>query len=83
MAADLEKNDHLEQLERVRTEDASSTGESLDQVPTHQTIAKVDIENKQAFMGDDSDGKISWTPRNWIAALSLGMLYTGKRYTRI
>lgn len=75
--ADIEKNDHVEQLERVKTEEDSNGGESLDQVETHQTIAKVDIHNKQAFKGDDSDGKISWGPRKWIAALSLAMLYTG------
>lgn len=76
--ADIEKNDHVEQLERVKTEEDSSHN-SLDQVQTHETIAKVDIHNKQAFRGDESDGKISWTPRKWIAALSLAMLYTGKR----
>lgn len=75
--ADIEKNHHAEQLERVKTEEDSSH-DSLDQVQTHETIAKVDIHNKQAFRGDDSDGKISWTPRKWIAALSLAMLYTGK-----
>lgn len=80
--ADIEKNDHTEQLERIRTEDASSTGESLEQIQTHETIAKVDIHNKQAFKGDESDGKISWGPRKWIAALSLAMLYTGRSRKR-
>lgn len=78
MATDIEKNDHVEELERVRTEDASSNnGDFLEPVQSHQTLGKVDIHNKQAFKGDESDGKFSWGPRKWIAALSLACLYTG------
>lgn len=73
--ADVEKSQHTEQLERVKTEEDSNN--SLEQVQTHETIAAVDIHNRQAFKGDESDGKISWGPRKWIAALSLAMLYTG------
>ena len=63
--ADIEKNEHSEYLERVKTEEGS-TSESLEQVQTHETIVPVDLHNKQAFKGDDSDGKISWTFRNWV-----------------
>lgn len=68
---DIEKNDHYEHLERIKTEDGSGN-ESLEQVQTHETIIPIDIENKQAFKGDDSDGKISWTFRNWMYVSQLG-----------
>ena len=35
------------------------------------------VHNELAFKGDDSDGKVDWSARHAIAALSLGMLYTG------
>lgn len=37
------------------------------------------IGNDRAFKGDDSDGKVNWTIRTAIAALTLGMLYTGSQ----
>lgn len=80
--ADIEKKSHDEHLERIETGEHSS-GDSLTQVPTHETIARVDIHNKQAFRGDDDEGKLSWGPRKWIAALSLAMLYTGKRSSEL
>ena len=76
--ADLEKNTHGEHLEQVPTNHSTpSEKEELKQVQTHETLAKVDIHNSQAFKGDDSDGKISWNLRKWIAAACLAMLYTG------
>lgn len=37
------------------------------------------IGNDRAFKGDDSDGKVNWTIRRALAALTLGMLYTGSQ----
>lgn len=37
------------------------------------------IGNDRAFKGDDSDGKINWTIKTGLAALTLGMLYTGSQ----
>lgn len=37
-----------------------------------------ETKNEQAYKGDDSDGKVLWTPRNVMAAISLGCLYTGE-----
>jgi MFS family permease len=37
------------------------------------------IGNDRAFKGDDSDGKVDWTLRTAIVALTLGMLYTGSQ----
>ena len=75
--ADAEKADHEEYLERISTKEEASPQGSLDKVQTHETLAKVDIHNRQAFKGDDSDGKVHWTIRNWFAAAFMAMLYTG------
>ena len=80
--ADVEKSyaqEHHEQLERVSThDDVSSNREKLEEVQTHETLIPVDIHNRQAFKGDESDGKIHWTIRRWFAAAFLAMLYTGE-----
>ncbi|KAF2429064.1 putative major facilitator superfamily transporter [Tothia fuscella] len=65
---------HLEQINTRQSE--SPTGEDLKQV---QTLAEVDIENKHAFKGDDSDGKIDWNFRKLLACAFLSMLYTGSQ----
>jgi hypothetical protein len=48
-----------------------------------ETLSKGHVEhdemkNEQAFKGDDSDGRVNWTFKNAIAAITLGGLYTGK-----
>ena len=79
--ADLEKNTHDENLERASTKETNfSPQTSLDKVQTHETLARVDIHNSQAFKGDDSDGKFNWSIRKWIAAAFLAMLYTGRKH---
>ena len=81
--ADIEKTAQDEQLERISTNHSDpSNKEELEQVQTHDTLAKVDIHNRQAFKGDDSDGKFQWDFRNWLAAGSLAMLYTGIKSPR-
>jgi hypothetical protein len=35
------------------------------------------VGNEHAFKGDDSDGQVAWTPKQMIAAASLGCLYAG------
>ncbi|KAK3072083.1 hypothetical protein LTR53_007471 [Teratosphaeriaceae sp. CCFEE 6253] len=69
--ADMEKN-HLEQVETNVTDDSEK--HPLEQ---QQTLQQVDLDNHQAFKGDDSDGKVDWTPRKLLAAAFLAMLYTG------
>ncbi|KIW98275.1 uncharacterized protein Z519_01859 [Cladophialophora bantiana CBS 173.52] len=39
----------------------------------------VHIHNEYAYKGDDSDGKVAWTLRHSVAAVSLGMLYAGSQ----
>lgn len=41
------------------------------------------LNNDLAFKGDDSDGKIDWTARSIIAAMTLGALYTGTFLNKI
>jgi hypothetical protein len=77
--ADLEKSatqEHHEPLDRTSTkEETPSDHKPLAPV---ETLVPVDIHNRQAFKGDDSDGKIQWNIRTWFAAAFLAMLYTGK-----
>lgn len=74
---EVEKQRHVEELERVSTKEERSRDASLDRVKTQETLAAVDIHNSQAFKGDDSDGKLQWSIRKWFAAAFLAMLYTG------
>jgi hypothetical protein len=63
------------QLEHVETKQSDSpTGDKLE---VKQTLQHVDLENRYAFKGDDSDGKIDWTIRKIFASAFLAMLYTG------
>ncbi|KAI5357506.1 putative major facilitator transporter Str1/Tri12, major facilitator superfamily [Septoria linicola] len=70
-------------LERVETnsDNASNRGHTnkLEKSETHETLIAVDIENHQAFKGDDSDGKVAWTWKKLLAAAFLSMLYTGSQ----
>ncbi|KAK3717409.1 hypothetical protein LTR37_005798 [Vermiconidia calcicola] len=76
---EVEKRPYADDLERSSTKEEYSPTHSLDKVDTHATLAKVDIHNSQAFRGDDSDGKLDWSLRKWIAAGFLAMLYTGSQ----
>ncbi|KAF2211094.1 hypothetical protein CERZMDRAFT_43939 [Cercospora zeae-maydis SCOH1-5] len=70
-------------LERLETnsDTASNYGRptGLQKVETHETLVAVDLENHQAFKGDDSDGKVAWTLKKVLAACFLSMLYTGSQ----
>ncbi|KAK5725874.1 hypothetical protein LTR15_004064 [Elasticomyces elasticus] len=70
--ADMEKN-HLELTETNVTESNDQHLEKLD------TLQSIDIENHQAFKGDDSDGKVEWTMKKLLASAFLAMLYTGSQ----
>lgn len=70
-----EKRDHEASLEHTETHDTDhSSNEKLEH---QQTLSKIDIENKAAYKGDDSDGQIDWTVRNILASIFLCTLYTG------
>ena len=68
--SDMEKN----QLELTETNETDSPKHALEK---QETLQQVDLDNHQAFKGDDSDGVVDWTPRKLIAAAALAMLYTG------
>jgi hypothetical protein len=38
----------------------------------------VDTANEKAVKGDDSDGRVDWTPRQVVASIFLSSLYVGK-----
>ena len=72
--ADMEKNG-LEQVETHVTD--ADSGDQKAPLEKQETLQHVDLENHQAFKGDDSDGKVDWTIRKLLAAAFLAMLYTG------
>ena len=61
------------------------------EIEEHNTAFKENIEYQEekhptgteqhALKGDDSNGKINWTPRTVFAAISLSGLFTGKYAT--
>ena len=51
--------------------------ESLDLTKT-KTLEGIDVQNRGAYMGDDSDGKVTWGLRQILAAIFLAGLYTGE-----
>ena len=55
----------------------SPTNHSLNLEKT-QTLGEIDTQNRQAYLGDDSDGKVIWSLRSILAAIFLAGLYTGK-----
>lgn len=59
-------------------EDASHSpsAPSLDFTKT-RSLEAIDVQNRSAFMGDDSDGKVTWGLRQIFAAVFLAGLYTG------
>ena len=38
----------------------------------------VDLENRDAVKGDNSDGQINWTTKQILATISLSALYVGE-----
>ena len=73
--ADIEKNT-LEHIE-TRETDVTDSPPSEHPLEKQETLQSIDLANHQAFKGDESDGKVDWTPRKLIAAACLAMLYTG------
>lgn len=64
-------------LDHVDTRDDGSTHDEKVQLEQKQTLSVIDIENKAAYKGDDSDGAVEWNAKNIIASIFLCMLYTG------
>lgn len=70
----MEEKQALEQVETRQTESPPDKDNDL----THlNTFESVDIENRHAYKGDDSDGKVDYNMRKLAASAFLAMLYTG------
>lgn len=71
----------VQNLERVETNSDRASAhihaQPLEKTETQETLAAIDLENHQAFKGDDSDGRVAWTWQKLLAATFLSMLYTG------
>jgi MFS family permease len=70
-----EEEPKVAQLEHIPTNQSDSTAKH--ELELVKTLQHVDIENRFAYKGDDSDGKIEWTVRKLFASAFLAMLYTG------
>jgi hypothetical protein len=68
-------------LEHVDTEHTESPPPGEKKLDLEHTLQHVDLENRHAFKGDDSDGKIEWTVRKLLACAFLAMLYTGTPFS--
>jgi hypothetical protein len=71
----MDDKQDTQQLEHVATAPQPKT--PTDKLEVAQTLQHVDLENRYAFKGDNSDGKIDWNIRKLFAAAFLAMLYTG------
>ena len=76
MAHMEEKQEFGHEAQRIETNSMHPSDEKKDLTQV-QTLSVVDIENKAAYKGDDSDGHVEWGFKNLAAALFLCMLYTG------
>jgi hypothetical protein len=68
------EKEEVSHLEQIETNQSDLKDNELRQ---EHTLQYVDLENRYAFKGDDSDGKIEWTVRKLFASAFLAMLYTG------
>ena len=64
---------HVENLSNTST--SNKENDEIERVDTFD----IDIENKLALKGDESDGKFNWTTKQIIATVSLSMIYTGTK----
>ncbi|KIX96769.1 uncharacterized protein Z520_07489 [Fonsecaea multimorphosa CBS 102226] len=76
--------DHKVDLEATKVEEVGRKSDSqeleLELVDTDpDTILAVDLQNKKAVKGDDSDGKVDWNWKQRIAVFFLIWLYTGSQ----
>jgi LmbE family N-acetylglucosaminyl deacetylase len=74
--SDHEKQ-HVDYIEHVDTNDSALN------LHKEQTLSGVDMMNRSALKGDDSDGKVIWSLRSILSAIFLAALYTGVFYTTL
>ncbi len=49
----------------------------IDKLTPNDDLA-VDVHNRDAVKGDESDGRVIWTPKQIIATICLAGLYVGE-----
>ncbi|KAF2021023.1 MFS general substrate transporter [Aaosphaeria arxii CBS 175.79] len=62
----------------IENANQSPTEASLN-LEQQRTLEGIDVDNHNAFLGDDSDGKVTWNLRSILAAIFLAGLYTGSQ----
>jgi len=62
------EKEEVSHLEQIETNQSDLKDNELRQ---EHTLQYVDLENRYAFKGDDSDGKIEWTVRKLFASAFL------------
>lgn len=62
----------------IERADDPHTNRSLN-LEKERTLDGIDTQNSQAYLGDDSDGKVTWSLRSILAAMFLAGLYTGSQ----
>jgi hypothetical protein len=65
------------QQESIKNDAAGLEKPFVERVETIDALTP-DLENRGAFKGDDSDGRINWTTKQVLATLFLSGLYVGQ-----
>ena len=62
----------------VQTTGALSADHHVEEAATSAKYEEETTAHNVAIKGDDSDGKLDWTARSFMAYVSLCLVYTGK-----
>jgi hypothetical protein len=72
------KGGHSAEIEHSENHETGySSPDEKNELKQELTLSKIDVENRAAFKGDNSDGAVDWTVRNILASIFLCTLYTG------
>jgi hypothetical protein len=78
---DSHENDHHEKDQHESQGSVADETEDLKDISKVDTVA-VNVENRAAYKGDDSDGRVDWTLKQVLATIFLSGLYVGKPTTK-
>ena len=67
----------LKSRDKHDQDNAPGSEKHLEAKVENDNIFAPDLKNRGAFKGDDSDGRVNWTPRRVLATLFLSGLYVG------
>jgi hypothetical protein len=75
----MDSNDKPVDVEKpAHIEDTNEAPYDNNPLKKELTLTGIDTENRAAYKGDDSDGKVTWSIKRLFAGAFLAMLYTGK-----